>query len=659
MYEDQFQLKRRPFAATPDPRCFLAVGQVRAALDEVVVCAEQGQGVAIVSAPAGTGKTLLCERLKLELEDRFQVVILRHASFLTRRALLQTILAELNHAYRRHEEQELRLELVPAIRALQPSREALVLICDEAHLLTEDLLEELRILSDLAELGHPLVRLVLVGQPGLEETLAGIHLQALNQRIRAHVYLDAFDRVTSREFLDYRVTWAGGRLDEVFTPEAVEFICRVSQGVPRCMNQLCDHSLLLAYVAEQRPVTIETIEEALRDLRQLPLQWNESLHSSARTATHSGVESPAPARDDASVQGYEVLEVGADLPGAAVRDAATPVAATSADTDPNPCVVEFGAETLCELPSAEHSPVPAGAATEFPGAVQEVREEMSDAVVAGEPCSCAADRERAALPDCVATEITPARQVIEEEELVCDRYAAIDGGFALPVGETIFRRFAETVAAEPSGTASEDALQPVVSEHGHETVASETEVEPPTVTDAVAASHETESIPQHSEVHESTADSTPETDVELTWALDDDEQIVTTVEVPCVVEPFEAVCARLEELLPETVLETAWSSEEAHHLIEQVTEAGLAIEDASPLHDDADSQEARLSQQISELIGDVQAAARPLDTPKPSSADVLESVYESHVPEATTTDRPGRPYRNLFSQLRRKQQGLA
>src|SRR5262249_46071326 len=151
MYEASFGLTRRPFAATPDATCFLSAAPIQAALDELVVCVEQGQGIGVLTAPAGTGKTLLCERLRFELGERFETVLLRHASFLTRRALLQTVLCELNHSYHHPSEQELRLELFPTIRALAPKREALVLICDEAHQLSDSLLEELRILADFAE----------------------------------------------------------------------------------------------------------------------------------------------------------------------------------------------------------------------------------------------------------------------------------------------------------------------------------------------------------------------------------------------------------------------------------------------------------------------------------------------------------------------------
>ncbi len=308
MYEASFGLKRRPFAATPDATCFLQSGTIQGTLDELIVCVEHGQGIAVLTAPAGTGKTLLCERLRFELDERYETVFLRHASFLTRRALLQTILCELNHAFHHPSEQELRLELFPAIRALQPKREALVLICDEAHQLTDSLLEELRILADFAESGRPLVRLVLVGQLSLEEKLAQPSLEAFNQRIRAHVSLSSFDLAGSIDYIDYRLTWAGGRTEEVFTPSALNLIAHASDGVPRCINQLADHTLLLAFVSEQRPAGEELVREALGDLRQLPLHWNE-LPQSLSSSEHLAQFTQMPIDEDSprlsSVSAYD------------------------------------------------------------------------------------------------------------------------------------------------------------------------------------------------------------------------------------------------------------------------------------------------------------------------------------------------------------------
>jgi hypothetical protein len=229
---------------------------------------------------------------------------------LTRRALLQTILCELNSPYHHPSEQELRLELFPAIRALQPKREALVLICDEAHQLPDSLLEELRILADFAEAGRPLVRLVLVGQLGLEEKLAQPGLEAFNQRIRAHLNLSTYDLAGSLDYIDYRLTWAGGRTDEIFTPQAIDLIAKVSDGVPRCINQLADHTLLLAFVAEQRPAGEELVREALNDLRQLPLHWNEPSQSFAEELSNRVDEldetSSSPRRQNSDLSEHQI-----------------------------------------------------------------------------------------------------------------------------------------------------------------------------------------------------------------------------------------------------------------------------------------------------------------------------------------------------------------
>lgn len=306
MYEAFFQLQRRPFASTPDPACWFHCERYQAALDELLVCAEQGQGIGILVGPAGVGKTLVCERLIREIGEPFISVLLRHATFHSRRSFLQTLLSELAQPFDKGTEQELRLALLPVLRGLGQAGRALLLVVDEAHELSEPLLEELRILSDLAEDGKPLVRLVLSGQSGLEDKLAHPQLQALSQRIRAHVVLTSLNQAESLDYLDYRITWAGGRLTELFTEEALPQITRAADGIPRCLNQLCDHALLLAYVAEESPVSAKTMADAFEDLRHLPLAWQPAAMSSTPSSTwQSDFSAPI------STPQHEVLEFGA------------------------------------------------------------------------------------------------------------------------------------------------------------------------------------------------------------------------------------------------------------------------------------------------------------------------------------------------------------
>jgi type II secretory pathway predicted ATPase ExeA len=578
MYESLFQLKRRPFAAIPDPLCFLGTDQMQAAVDELVVCVEQGQGIAVVSAPAGTGKTLLCERLRAELQDTFEVIFLHHATFLTRRALLQALLADLNHSYRRHDEQELRLELLPAIRALNPKREALVLICDEAHRLTEDLLEELRTLSDLAEHGKPLVRLVLVGQPTLEETLAQPGLEALNQRIRAHVCLEPFDRATSMDYIDYRITWAGGRTDEVFTADALDHICRASEGVPRRINQLCDHALLLGYVAEQKPVAADLVLEALKDLRQLPLHWNEPL------SAMSTDDLPA----NASCEPESVLEIASsDEPSVSFEiGAELPTGDWDTELEDELAADEFAAE----MDSVNQA------------STQRLVELSFMAVEAPQVCF-----DRGPTIDSVeaSPQLKPGEVV---EEPVVDRYAAIDGGFSLP----------SVAKAEPIAISSQTDTPTEQQVH----------VDP----ESVASSEIVE--------HESTGDD------------------------------FSEVCTRLEEMLPTETSEAAWDAASVDREFrtprEPVSESQAPQDDWQSLEVDLGLSVCELAREVREVLPQPECTSSPCEALEQVLSEVpgtttieIGAVTESESrPVSTRGTSGGRPFRNLFSQLRRKQQGL-
>ncbi|MDX1968358.1 MAG: AAA family ATPase [Planctomycetaceae bacterium] len=383
MYEAFFGLKRRPFAATPDANCWYHSERYQAALDELLVCAEQGQGIGVIIAPAGAGKTLLCERLIREIGEPFTSVLLRHATYQSRRGFLQTLLSELAQPFDKPSDQELRLALAPVLRGLGQQGRALLLVVDEAHTLSETLLEELRILADQAEDGKPLVRLVLCGQLTLEDKLAHPQLQALNQRIRAHVSVAPLSMSESADYLDYRITWAGGRTEEMFTREALELITRAADGQPRCLNQVCDHALLLAYVAEERPVTAAHVTDALDDLRHLPLVWN------TRLAAPSTEASPA------SPWAATLGETGSPLADAAWNS-----------EFPAENVVEWGVESSDE--SSGH-PLP----------------EVAPAFGAEEAIDPPAALIPPAHPDA-------ADDHAWQEEFVMDRYAALDAGLQPP-----------------------------------------------------------------------------------------------------------------------------------------------------------------------------------------------------------------------------------
>ena len=656
MYEAFFGLKRRPFAATPDPQCFLASGTIQAALDEVVVCVEQGQGIAVVSAPAGIGKTLFCERLRSELGERFESVLLRHASFLTRRALLQTIHCELKHSYRQQDEQELRLELSPAIRALRPQREALVLICDEAHQLSEELLEELRILSDLAEHGRPLVRLVLVGQLGLEETLALSSLEALSQRIRAHVCLETLTRAGSLDYIDYRLTWAGGRTDEIFTPEALELVSRAADGVPRCLNQLCDHALLLAYVAEQQPVPAEMIREALQDLRQLPLHWNESSLTEPTRRKVASFETDSEFDDETFEEALsteaalemESIEIGADLPRTPHSQFATDIEPTVPQAEVTSSAIDQPTESsdanrcdetmnVDQVENGDHEGVRGKTMTETPWS-WEVGV-VSLKLVPLAPMSFA-----------------PGRSQLSGgfvEELVLDRYAAIDAGLEPP----------ELIA-------SDKATSPEV----HSAVT----IEPLVMTESVDSNAEIAVISM-------SVAAEPTVGAELVANAVADSELHSSEPSDVRMDAdFDEVCERLDELLPQVVDDAGWDSASLHAESSTAAfeEAEVSIETYS-MEDRLGSEVCLLAEQLQLMLGLSPRENSPveqlrsllssvsdeefpaIDTPETGFVSTAETntmstieTNQTTVERASSEQGTARPYRNLFSMLRRKQQGL-
>ncbi|MFM9962361.1 MAG: ExeA family protein [Planctomycetaceae bacterium] len=308
MYEEFFGLQRRPFSATPDANCFVPLEVHQGVLDALAVSCERGQGISVLTGEAGLGKSLVGLRLAFELQPTFATAFLGHSAYATRRALLQAILYELNRPYDRKAEQELRLDLAAALKALRPAKQGFVLVVDEAHRLSVPLLDEVRMLTLLADGGSPLARVVLIGDRSLEERLANPELTSFNQRVCCQVDLTPLSQSESLEYLRANLELAGAEANELFTEEALAFLAKAADGLPRCLNHLADHSLLLAYVTERRPVSAEVVREALNDLKQLPLHWNDPLSGGE---IYRGL-SQRPPMEDSAVDLWPPREPSAD-----------------------------------------------------------------------------------------------------------------------------------------------------------------------------------------------------------------------------------------------------------------------------------------------------------------------------------------------------------
>lgn len=277
MYEELFQTTDRPFRATPDVRFYFPFDSMEQTRQTVLRAVRRAEGPVAVMGGVGLGKSLLAAMLAEDLADRFDVVRLHAARLCSRRAMLQNILFELQMTYRDLSEGELRLSLM---ERMEPSpghaAEGLALIVDEAQTLPTKLLEELRLITNFARGGQSRARLVLLGSLQLEETLALPEMSSFNQRLAARCFLQPMNRVQTADFVRHQFTCASVDPKQIITRDALENVYIASEGIPRLVNQVMDHALILAIASEQYPISASLIQEAWSDLQQLPMSWNQA-----------------------------------------------------------------------------------------------------------------------------------------------------------------------------------------------------------------------------------------------------------------------------------------------------------------------------------------------------------------------------------------------
>jgi type II secretory pathway predicted ATPase ExeA len=273
MYENLFKLAERPFLAAPNTARYFPATVIENARQTLCRAIERGAGTGLVIGPAGTGKTLLCQMLAEEFENRFAIAYLANGCLSNRQALLQAILYELRLPYQGLDEGELRLSLLDFLEPTPDGSDGLLLIVDEAHALPGRLLEEIRMLTNLVRGGQPRVRVLLAGGPRLEERFADPRLSAFSQRLAARCYLESLDSVETAAYVRAQLASVGGDSAKLVDDEALRAVSRSTDGVPRLINQVCDHALILAGLAGLGRLSSEIIDEAWADLQQLPSPW--------------------------------------------------------------------------------------------------------------------------------------------------------------------------------------------------------------------------------------------------------------------------------------------------------------------------------------------------------------------------------------------------
>ena len=270
MYKAFFGLTRNPFELTPDPSCFVATQRHNEALAALYYGVRWHKGFVVVTGEVGTGKTMLLRCLLNLLKESNDIAYayLFNSRFSTTE-FLEYILSDLGLNASGKNKSEMLFEFGRYLITRGEQEQTTVLIVDEAHALSDDLLEEVRLLSNLETTDTKLLQIVLVGQPELDDKLDSVHLRQLKQRIALRAQLGPLNLQESAEYIGRRLEIAGAdaEAEPIFPAEAIEAVHRNAKGLPRLINTLCENALIAAYSQQRRQVTAEIIDKVAADFR--------------------------------------------------------------------------------------------------------------------------------------------------------------------------------------------------------------------------------------------------------------------------------------------------------------------------------------------------------------------------------------------------------
>ncbi len=269
MYTAFYGLREKPFALSPDPRYLYLAGSHREALAHLLYGIEQGEGFISVTGEVGTGKTTLCrtllERLDGETDQTTELAFLFNPSR-TALELLQSICAEFDLPAEGLARRSLMAQLNHFLVEQKRLGRRVLLIIDEAQTLSENTLEQVRLLSNLETSRDKLIQILLLGQPELDRKLDGQGLRQLRQRISVRWKLEPLSAEETRAYVRHRVAIAAGEPKELFSEAALRQIHRRTGGIPRLINQLCDRALLAGYASRRAQITPSLIRTAAREI---------------------------------------------------------------------------------------------------------------------------------------------------------------------------------------------------------------------------------------------------------------------------------------------------------------------------------------------------------------------------------------------------------
>jgi general secretion pathway protein A len=285
MYQKFFGLRESPFKVNPDPRYLFLTGQIQEALAGLTYGIQNRRGFILLTGEVGTGKTTLLNRLLNWLHGQRVATAYIFNSKLEVSHLFDFIMAEFEIPCPSREKSHVLLRLNQWLLDRYRSGETAVLIIDEAQNLSLDVLEEIRLLTNLETSTEKLLQIVLAGQPELEEKLKMPQLRQLRQRVTLRCRTAPLTLEETFGYVAERLRTAGANGQPIFSKEAIQAVHTYSYGIPRVVNLLCEHAMVNAYVDSVRPIPAHMVEEVAREFQLDEIAPIAGVSASMQTAS--------------------------------------------------------------------------------------------------------------------------------------------------------------------------------------------------------------------------------------------------------------------------------------------------------------------------------------------------------------------------------------
>ena len=265
MYKEFFGLRANPFNVNPDPRYLFLTRHTEEALACLTYGIQSRKGFVLLTGEVGTGKTTLINKLLEWLRLQQVATAFIFNSRLNAPQFLDYMMTDFGIPCDSKAKSQILLRLYNWLLDRYRAGETAVLIVDEAQNLSDEVLEEIRMLTNLETFTEKLLQIVLVGQPELEQRLKQPQLRQLRQRLTLRARTHSLTLEETQAYVGQRLRIAGANGQNIFDPEALLAIHRYANGIPRVVNLLCEHCLVSAFVDQQKLVTASVVEGVARD----------------------------------------------------------------------------------------------------------------------------------------------------------------------------------------------------------------------------------------------------------------------------------------------------------------------------------------------------------------------------------------------------------